>query len=195
MLCVMRVWLVILVGCSAPAHTISNTNSSPTPVRAPPCGYTDFGKLDRDAWEAANEETVDRRHGRASKPRPVGTCLLFAIDWERQRYVVREGSRDIAQLSRETTLLLVPGMGVGGFEVGTSSDKVLERHPADEFRIACGPTQLGTLCGFAPLGSELNSMFEFLVSGELPGAVGGTTAREFFRHKTLRGVGANLRLD
>jgi hypothetical protein len=191
MLPAMRVhWVIVVIGCGAPQQPITNTTPTPDTVRLAPCGFTEISRLDVAAWQAVSDEPADR-----SKPRPVGSCLLHAIDPQNQRYVVREGSLDIAQLTRRGTLLLVSGMTVGGFAVGMSSDVVLDRHPPDRFSIGCDRSELGTLCGFVPTGYQTNARFEFLVGGEQLGVLRGIAAYEFFRHKTLRGVQLNSRLD
>lgn len=154
--------------------------------------------LDREAWQAVTDDQRDRRtHGRlGGMSRAVGSCLLHVVDPEKQRYVVREGSLDIAQITREGILLLVAGIAVGEFAVGVSSDLVLASHPPDAFLVGCGRSELGSFCSVHPIGSELNAMFDFLVDGELPEeGLLGTPASKFFRHKTLRGVLMNSRLD
>jgi hypothetical protein len=197
MLHAMRAWLLVLVGCGSAPPVVSNTGTA----GPAPCGFTDFASLDAAAWEAARGYTyqVDRPAGTHGpkwpdgKPPPlgpppaVGTCLLHAIDPLITRYVLRDGNRDIAQITLEGTLVLVPGIAIDGFAVGMSSDVVLERHPPDRFRISCMQTSLGSMCMFAPIGSETQPRSWFLVDGDAA-QLEGIAAYEFFKHKPLRGV-------
>jgi hypothetical protein len=190
----MRAWLLVAVACGGSPRAVSNTGSAEA---TPPCGFTEFAALDAAAWEAARgyNYEVERPagvHGPKwpdGKPPPlaVGTCLLHAIDPLITRYVVRDGKRDIAQITLEGTLVLVPGIQVGGFTVGSETDLVLERHPPDRFRLSCMQTGLGAMCMFAPTGSEEQPRLWFHVDGEAA-TLAGIAAYDFFKHKRLRGV-------
>jgi hypothetical protein len=194
MLQAMRAWLLVVVACGGSPRGVSNT----APTEPAPCGFTSFAALDAAAWEAARgygyrapathgPKWPDGTRPPLGPPPPVGTCLLHAIDPLITRYVVRDGARDIAQITLEGTLVLVPGIEVGGFIVGTSSDRVLERHPPDRFRLSCMQTSLGAMCRFAPADSDEQPKLWFLVEGEAP-TLEGIAAYDFFKHKPLRGV-------
>jgi hypothetical protein len=188
MLCAMRAWLLVAIAGCGPPSTLANAPSSPA---SPVCGFTDFAAFDREAWQAASAETT-RVVRAADTPDPgpisVGSCRLHAIDARDTRYKVRDGERDIAVVTRAGTLLLVPGLAVGGYTVGMSSDVALAKHPPDQYRIGCSPTALGGTCAFVPIGVEADPELAFVVDGDLPAQLHGISAYEFFRHKTLRGV-------
>jgi hypothetical protein len=173
----MRAWLLFVAGCgSASPHVVSSSSHDPES-----CGFTEFAAFDAASWKAAQNYT----HG---APIVVGSCQLHAIDVQITRYVVRAGKRDIAQITMEGTLLLVAGLPVDGFEVGTSSDRVLERHPPDRFRISCTATALGNMCGFRPAFTDEEPKLQFVVDGSLRARLDGIAAYEFFRGKPIRGV-------
>jgi hypothetical protein len=192
----MQGWsLVILIACSAPPRAISNTNTANAGVvrRTTPCGFTELAALDREAWTIATGWYKATRIDSSTKPLPVGSCMLHAIDAEKKLYALREGALDIAHIHYYGTLLLVAGMEMWGVEVGMSTDLLIQRHPSED--ISCGPSRHGATCSFYVVGSELNARFEVLVDGTLPKGVLGAAARLFFRHKTVRGVNIGFRLD
>ena len=92
-------------------------------------------------------------------------------------------------------MVLVPGLAVGGFTVGMSSDLVLALHPPEDFRFACMTERGRNTCFFMMRGVEGNAMFEFVVGGHLRGRLDGSAAYAFFRGKPLLGVKQLSRLD
>jgi hypothetical protein len=182
----MRVWfLVAVVGCGgASPRTVSNTGTDrPAPS---PCGFTDFHELDAAAWHAAQAY-------KGGPPPEVGACRLHAI--ATNVHVLRDSALDVAEVTRDGTMLLVPGLVIHEFAVGMSSDVVLEKHPPDTFRISCSRSARHTTCNFVPVGLEVTAILEFAVDGDLPGRLEGVAAYEFFRNKTLRGVQLLNRVD
>src|SRR5690348_821375 len=95
------VGFLVVAGCTTPrphAVSISNTAKADPP---PPCGFTSFTKLDDAAWDVA-------RTFKTNLLRYVGTCRLEEVDPQNQDYSLRQGSVEIAQITRYGMLLLVP---------------------------------------------------------------------------------------
>ncbi len=164
--------VAIAFGCGSSPPPVS----PPSPrVQVPRCGYDRFVELEAAAWRAAHESAPD-----------VGSCKLQAIAG--QTYVLRDGDTDVAKLTRHGTMMLVPGMSVGGFRVGESSDVVLRNHPPDQFRISCFEDELGSQCVFRSIGGEGDPRHTFAVAGDPRGRLEGIAAFEFFRDKSLIGI-------